>query len=188
MSHVPLRLTTSSADSTKALAAALSTLARPGDLVLLVGDLGAGKTAFTQGFGSGLGVDEQITSPTFALVQGYEGRLHLHHLDVYRLEQVNEALDLGLAEMLDDGSVTIIEWGDTIVGALPRDFLEVRITFGDGPDDRSLVLTSVGPSWQSRWVALTTTSAEWAEQTDVGDTDGAGNTDGDGAEGGSDAC
>ena len=165
MSHVPLHLATSSAEETKTLAAALSTLARPGDLVLLVGDLGAGKTAFTQGFGTGLGVEERITSPTFALVQGYEGRLHLHHLDVYRLEQVNEALDLGLAEMLDDGSVTLIEWGDTIVGALPRDYLEVRITFGDGPDDRSLLVTSVGPSWQSRWVALTAATADWAATT-----------------------
>ena len=163
MGHLPVRATTSSVDHTRALAAALSELARPCDLFLLVGDLGAGKTAFTQGFGGGLGVQEQITSPTFALVHGYTGRLPLNHLDVYRLEQVNEALDLGLAELLDDGSVTIIEWGDTIVGALPRDYLEVRITFGEGPEDRVLELTAVGPSWQARGVAVARTLAPWSE-------------------------
>ena len=98
---------TASPDQTRALAAALAELARPSDLVVLVGDLGAGKTAFTQGFGLGLGVDEQITSPTFALVRSYTGRLDMYHLDVYRLEQVAEALDLGLSELLDDGSVTL---------------------------------------------------------------------------------
>ena len=79
---VPLAAVTHSVDETRAVAAALAELARPGDLLLLVGDLGAGKTAFTQGFGAGLGIDEQITSPTFALVQGYTGRLDLNHLDV----------------------------------------------------------------------------------------------------------
>jgi tRNA threonylcarbamoyladenosine biosynthesis protein TsaE len=161
MGHLSLQTRTSSVEQTRALAAALSELARPCDLFLLVGDLGAGKTAFTQGFGGGLGVEEQITSPTFALVHGYTGRLPLNHLDVYRLEQVNEALDLGLAELLDDGSVTIIEWGDTIVGALPRDFLEIRITFGDGADDRELELTPVGPSWQARTAALASALAPW---------------------------
>ena len=98
------------------------------DLLLLVGDLGAGKTAFTQGFGAGLGVEDQVTSPTFSLVRQYEGRLDLNHLDVYRLEQVSEALDLGLSELLDEGAVTGIEWGDTILPALLSDYLVVRIT------------------------------------------------------------
>lgn len=153
--------TTESVESTRALAAALAELARPGDLLLLVGDLGAGKTAFTQGFGAGLGVDEQITSPTFSLVHGYTGRLDLNHLDVYRLEQVNEALDLGLSELLDDGSVTLIEWGDTITSALPRDYLEVRITFGEGPDDRRLELSPVGSRWQARVRAMSVALATW---------------------------
>lgn len=120
---------TSSVEETRDLAAALAELARPSDLLVLVGDLGVGKTAFTQGFGRGLGVDEQITSPTFALVRSYTGRLDLYHLDVYRLEQVSETLDLGLSELLDDGAVTIIEWGDTIAPALPHDYLEVHLRF-----------------------------------------------------------
>jgi len=161
MSH-PLVTTTGSVIHTRALAAALAELARPGDLLLLVGDLGAGKTAFTQGFGAGLGIDEQITSPTFALVRGYTGRLDLNHLDVYRLEQINEALDLGLSELLDDGSVTIIEWGDTITRALPRDYLEVRITFGEGEEDRIIELAPVGSRWQARTRALSVAVASWA--------------------------
>lgn len=126
---------TASVLETRDLAAALAELARPSDLLVLVGELGAGKTAFTQGFGRGLGIDEQITSPTFALVRSYTGRLDLYHLDVYRLEQVSEALDLGLSELLDDGSVTVIEWGDTIAPALPHDYLEVHLRFDvpDGP-------------------------------------------------------
>jgi tRNA threonylcarbamoyladenosine biosynthesis protein TsaE len=163
-------LVTSSVEQTRSVGAAIAELARPGDLLLLVGDLGAGKTAFTQGLGAGLGVDEQITSPTFALVQGYTGRLDLHHLDVYRLEQVNEALDLGLSELLDDGSVTAIEWGDTITAALPRDYLEVRITFGEGPDDRRIELRCVGSSWQARRRALGVAVAPWVDPTASGES------------------
>lgn len=146
----PVRMTSDSPVQTRLIAATVAELARPGDLVLLVGDLGAGKTAFTQGFGAGLGVAEPITSPTFALVRGYEGRLGLHHLDVYRLGQIEEALDLGLSELLDDGSVTVIEWGDTIAAALPHDYLEISITFGDGDDDRVLEFRAAGSQWRPR--------------------------------------
>lgn len=152
----------SSPEQTRELAAAIAELARPCDLVLLVGDLGAGKTAFTQGFGRGLGVDDQITSPTFALVQSYTGRLDLYHLDVYRLEHMNEALDLGLSEMLDDESVTVIEWGDKITQALPRDYLEVSITFGEGEEDRLFDLRPVGSRWQARMRALTVALSAWS--------------------------
>lgn len=152
---------TTSVEQTRALAAAIAELARPGDLLLLVGDLGAGKTAFTQGFGTGLGVDEPITSPTFALVQSYQGRLELHHLDVYRLDHLHEAVDLGLSELLDDESVTLIEWGDTITATLPRDYLEVRIRFAGESDERQIQLCPVGPSWQPRRRALGVAAAEW---------------------------
>jgi tRNA threonylcarbamoyladenosine biosynthesis protein TsaE len=152
---------TASADETKQLAAAVAELARAGDLILLAGDLGAGKTAFTQGFGRALGVTDVITSPTFTLVNQYQGRLALFHLDVYRLDQVDEVLDLGLAEMLDEGGVTVIEWGDTIIPALPADYLEVRLRLGEGDDDRVAEVQLVGPSWSARTRALTTALAPW---------------------------
>jgi len=159
---------TTSAEETRDLAAALAELARPSDLLVLVGDLGAGKTAFTQGFGRGLGIDDQITSPTFALVQSYTGRLDLYHLDVYRLDQVAEALDLGLSELLDDGAVTVIEWGDAIAPVLPHDYLEVHLRFVDGPDgvpaadDREVELVPIGPRWSARVRALGAAVAPWS--------------------------
>jgi len=154
---------TKAVDETRALAAALAELARPGDIVVLAGDLGAGKTAFTQGYGRELGVAEQITSPTFTLVSQYlDGRLPLNHLDVYRLGQIEEVADLGLTELLDEGGVTIIEWGDTITPALPADFLEIRIRLGDGDDDRVLEIETVGPRWSARLRALATVLAPWA--------------------------
>ena len=173
---------TASVDETRDLAAALAELARPSDLLVLVGDLGAGKTAFTQGFGRGLGIDEQITSPTFALVRSYTGRLDLYHLDVYRLEQVAEALDLGLPELLDDGSVTVIEWGDSIAPVLPHDYLEVHLRFDvteggavDGEDgaafeQRTVELRPVGPRWSARLRALGAAVAPWS----AGDAAGRG--------------
>lgn len=170
---------TTSADETKELAAALAELARPGDLLLLVGDLGAGKTAFTQGFGAALGIDELITSPTFTLVNTYEGRLELNHLDVYRLEDLAEFEDLGMGEMLDDGSVTVIEWGDAVAPALPSDYLEIRVAFdevavaidptGASDDVRVLELVPVGPRWAARIRAVATAVAPWIHEPEGDD-------------------
>ncbi len=155
--------TTASVGDTQALAEALSAVARPGDVVVLAGDLGAGKTAFVQGFGRGLGIADRITSPTFTLVHVYDGgRLPVHHLDVYRLEQISEALDLGLAEMLDEGGVVLVEWGDAILPVLPHDRLEVRLTFGDGDDDRQLAFALAGASWAARLDQLQAALRPWA--------------------------
>lgn len=159
---------TTSVEETRELGEALAPLARPGDVVVLAGDLGAGKTAFVQGFGRGLGVTERITSPTFTLVHVYDGRLPVHHLDVYRLDQISEALDLGLSEMLDEPGVVLIEWGDAITPVLPHDYLEAQLTFGEGDDDRSLTLRAVGSGWASRQRDIAAAVARWrpAEQSD----------------------
>jgi len=145
---------TKSPDETRALAGELAPLTVPGDTVLLAGGLGSGKTVFAQGFGRGLGVVEPITSPTFIIVRGYEGRMPLFHLDVYRLDQMQELIDLGMSEMLDEGGVALIEWGDRVEPALPPDFLEVRIEPGDAEDDRTLRFRAVGPRWPARLDAL----------------------------------
>jgi tRNA threonylcarbamoyladenosine biosynthesis protein TsaE len=163
---VPLAARTASVDETRKLAAALAELARPGDLLVLAGDLGAGKTAFVQGFGRGLDVAEPITSPTFTLAQQYEGRLVVHHLDVYRLAHLAEVAELGLSELLDEGGVTLIEWGDAIAPLLPGDYLEVRLTYGEADDDeRRIALRPVGPGWAQRQVSLLLAVAPWAEAT-----------------------
>ena len=145
-----IETSTSSAEGTRRLGRTVAEMTRPGDLLLLTGDLGAGKTAFTQGLALGLGVAQPVTSPTFTLAHRYEGRIRLHHLDVYRLEHAEEVADLDVPELLDDDAVTVIEWGDTIRAALPADYLEVRFAFGDGDDDRRVAFLPVGPAWSAR--------------------------------------
>jgi tRNA threonylcarbamoyladenosine biosynthesis protein TsaE len=159
----PLVLRTDGAIATKALAIAISQVAVAGDLVILAGELGAGKTTFAQGFATGLGITDSVTSPTFTLVREYEGPgLGLRHLDVYRLHQLSEATDLGLSEMLDEEAVMLVEWGDAIVAALPSDHLDVRITFGDGDDDRLVEVVASGTRWSARMRALADLLAGWS--------------------------
>ena len=145
-----MTIRTGSPDATRALAAALGPLLEPGDVVSLVGELGAGKTAFAQGLAHGLGVAGPVTSPTFTIVQEYEGRLPVAHVDVYRLETVQDLYDLGFDELIDDGRVTIVEWGDLIAQALSPDHLVVRIDPGDADTERVLELSFHGAHWLGR--------------------------------------
>jgi len=138
--------------ATQRIARALAAVVGPGDVIVLNGDLGAGKTTFTQGFAAGLGVTEPVTSPTFTLVQEYVGAHRLHHLDLYRLSGPDEVQDLALDELLDDGGITIIEWGDRMAAQLPADRLTVSIELGPArcPDHRRFCLEPSGESWTSR--------------------------------------
>lgn len=159
---------THSVDETRALAAALAPVLRPGDLVLLAGELGAGKTAFVQGLGHGLGATDQITSPTFTLAQQYDSDPALHHVDVYRLGNLNEVLDLGLTELLDDGGVVAVEWGDVIMPVVANDYLKVRLSLGESIDERIVTFRAVGPSWSDRSFDLAHTTAPWRQAVDEG--------------------
>ena len=162
MSWKAWRLTTTSAAETGELAASLAGLAQPGDLVVLGGEMGAGKTAFAKGFARGLGITEAVTSPTFTIIREYAGgRLALHHLDVYRLDHLREVVDLGLGEMLDEDAVMLVEWGDAVLPALPDQYLELRITFGEDDDQRLLELRGVGGSWPARARVVAETVAPW---------------------------
>lgn len=159
----PLLACTDSVEATREMAAALASLLRSRDVLLLSGDLGAGKTAFVQGLGAALGVAERITSPTFTLVHEYEARLRLHHLDVYRLDSLDEVVDLGLPELLEDG-VTVVEWGEQILPALGVGHLRLRFTFGDvdGPPDRRWIEVSAnGASWGWRREQVVDTLRPW---------------------------
>ena len=156
---------TKSAEDTRELAAALASVLRPGDLVLLSGELGAGKTTLVQGLGRALGVTEPITSPTFTLMRNYDARIPLVHVDVYRLDHLQEVLDLGIAELIDNEAVALIEWGDLAEPVLPADFLEVRLRYTDtdtGDDDaRDLELRLVGSRWAVRSDAITAVIDRW---------------------------
>ena len=122
-----LQLCAASVADTHAIAAAVARLARRGDIVLLSGEMGAGKTAFAQGFGRALGVTEPITSPTFTLVHSYPlDGLTLHHADLYRLERTSEVADLALGELAAFDGIVLIEWGNVIDGAFP-DHLSVHM-------------------------------------------------------------
>ena len=153
---------TKGVDETRALAATIAELARPGDVLVLTGELGAGKTAFAQGFAAGLGVTEQVTSPTFTIARPYQGRLTMNHLDVYRLDYLQEAVDLGLSELVDDGAVTLVEWGEVVLPALPGDRLDVLLLHGDEDDLRTLQLHPVGRTWASRADALAGALFRWS--------------------------
>ena len=150
-----MTMRTASVAETRALAAALAPLVRVGDCIVLAGEMGAGKTAFTQGLAAALGVDEPVTSPTFTLVHTYTtGRVRLHHVDVYRLDRTGEVEDLGLAELLDDG-VEVVEWGDAVRESLPADRLEIGIGFGARADDERVVdFEPLGRTWAARETQL----------------------------------
>ena len=160
-----MNVRTNSVEETRALAGAIAPLLRPGDLLILSGDLGGGKTAFVQGLAASLGISEPVTSPTFVLAQIYEGPLRLHHLDAYRLNSPEEMIDLAVPELLADRAVTAIEWGERFLDELPADYLQIRFGLGDvrlPADVREIELNPVGPSWQKRTDALREATRGWA--------------------------
>jgi tRNA threonylcarbamoyladenosine biosynthesis protein TsaE len=150
-----LSLATHSATETIAVGAAVGRALRVGDLVVLAGDLGAGKTTFVKGIARALGVTEPVTSPTFTIVQEYDGTIPLAHVDVYRLDRIQEVHDVGFEELFDRRAV-VVEWGEAIARVLPRDRLVVRLDLRDdgADDDRDLVIVAHGPSWNARMPGL----------------------------------
>lgn len=165
----PVWLSTDSAEATREAAAALAVLCVPGDVLLLSGDLGAGKTTFAQGFGRALGVEEQVTSPTFTLVRQYEvrdspnGVRNLLHADVYRLDRLGEIADLGLGELVEDGGVALVEWGEAAEPVLGRGALSlVLVADPDAESRRTVTVTAAGPSWADRWDRLVAALEPWS--------------------------
>ena len=124
-----LTVTVSSPEETNELGCRLGSLAEKDMVFLLDGDLGAGKTALTQGIAKGLGIARNVTSPTFTILKIYKGRLTLYHIDAYRLEDVHQ--DLGFEEFLDDGGLTVIEWSQFVPELIPEEHLNVRIDLGN---------------------------------------------------------
>jgi len=148
------RALTHSTDETLELAGTVGELLRAGDVVSLVGDLGAGKTVFARGVARALGVTEPVVSPSFTIVREYDGRMPLVHVDVYRIDSVQELYDLGFEELVRDDAVTLVEWGDMIDGLLPADRLDVRLAPGDTDDERVVEIEGHGRSWRARAAEL----------------------------------
>jgi tRNA threonylcarbamoyladenosine biosynthesis protein TsaE len=139
----------STVDDTRAFGRSLATLLRAGDLVLLSGPLGAGKTALAQGIGAGLGVPGEVTSPTFVIARVHRGgRLPFVHVDAYRLGSAVEVDDLDLDASVEE-SVTVVEWGGGLVEQLADAYLEVRIARHED-ETRTVTLVPHGGDWLSR--------------------------------------
>ena len=156
-----IELVTRAVDETREVAAALAELLGPGDVVSLSGDLGAGKTAFVQGAATALGVTDPVGSPTFVLVREYRGHVPIYHLDVYRLERLQEVLDLGFEDFLDPRGVVFVEWGDAIEPLLPDSHLRVGLRIEDDGDTRRLAVHPQGRSWAPRWERLEAVLGAW---------------------------
>ncbi|MBP2646257.1 MAG: tsaE [Firmicutes bacterium] len=116
-----------------------------GDVICLSGDLGAGKTLFTQGIAEGLGVSEDVTSPTFTIMQVYEeGRLAIYHFDLYRLDRIDELENIGFDEYIGHAGVAIIEWADKFREYMPQEYLWIEILLGQEPNERIIRVNGVG--------------------------------------------
>jgi len=152
----PHTFTITSAEQMQNFGVALSQLLEPGDVVVLNGDLGAGKTCLVQGLARGLGVQAAVTSPTFVLMRQYEGRIPLVHVDVYRLTSLSDVNDLG-DDVLADDCITAIEWGEAIRPVLGDTFLDIDITVAPTetePERRIVAVQGYGGLWSERNDAL----------------------------------
>ncbi|MCI0130361.1 MULTISPECIES: tRNA (adenosine(37)-N6)-threonylcarbamoyltransferase complex ATPase subunit type 1 TsaE [Enterococcaceae] len=142
----------------------LSELAQPGDVFILTGELGAGKTTFSKGFAKGLGITQMIKSPTYTLIREYDnGRLPLYHMDVYRLEGASD--DLGLEEYLDGEGVCLIEWGELIKDTIDNTFIEI-ILHKTSEDTRFITIENYGETERYNQINALMTALEEDQKND----------------------
>lgn len=144
-----LKIVSQSAEQTHELGRQLGKLLQQGDIICLTGDLGAGKTAFTKGIGAGLEIKEFITSPTYTIINEYEGRIPLFHFDVYRLEGVEEMYELGYEEYFFGDGTVVVEWADIVQDIIPQERLWITILRGKSEDSREIILDASGERYQN---------------------------------------
>ncbi len=142
------KLESDSAEKTNQIGQRLATFLEPGDVLGLSGELGSGKTVLTKGVAKGLKVKETITSPTFAIIREYQGRLPLFHFDVYRIE-AKHLEELGYEDYFFSNGVSIVEWSERVAGKLPKDYLEIDLSYGHGESDRVINFIGHG-NWEQR--------------------------------------
>jgi tRNA threonylcarbamoyladenosine biosynthesis protein TsaE len=149
-----------SPEDTKKLGAALGRMANEGDIFFLVGDLGAGKTCLTQGIAIGLGVKENVMSPTFVLVREHKGRMPLYHIDLYRLDKIDEIINLGLEQYLDDYGLSVIEWAEKGSEVLPLENLFIGLNY-ISESERNLTFKSNGTRYYDLLNKLKSEFEKW---------------------------
>lgn len=133
---------------TRRLGTNLGRLAQPGDVILLTGDLGSGKTTLVQGISRGLGVREPARSPTFVLVSEHHGRLPLYHVDLYRVEGLEEAIDIGIEEFVEGEGVCVVEWADRVPDVFPLEHLSIHLEM-TGARTRRLRISAKGARYET---------------------------------------
>jgi tRNA threonylcarbamoyladenosine biosynthesis protein TsaE len=156
----PLEFISYSTEETQRLGIQLGKLAKAGDVMLLVGELGTGKTCLAQGIAWGLGIDDYTLSPSFVLIREYQGRLLLYHIDFYRLDSIEEVVDLGLDDYLYGDGVCVVEWAERALPVLPEEHLLVKLEHL-GENERKLCLEPKGEHYEEliselkrRWSSL----------------------------------
>lgn len=142
-----LQLTSHSPEQTQSLGVSLGKLAQLGDIFLLNGNLGSGKTCLTQGIAWGLGVKEHAFSPSFIIVREYQGRLPLYHIDLYRLDHIEEIINLALEEYLYGNGICVIEWADKGMEVMPEENMLITLSY-ISPTDRSICLKPNGDRYK----------------------------------------
>ena len=157
-------------EETRKVAAAVAGALRAGDVVALTGELGAGKTCFVQGAAAQLGVTERVTSPSFVLRREYDGAPPILHMDIYRLETLQEVIDLGYEEVFDHSRITFIEWGDAMSPLLPRDHLELEFrlpavgaAIETEVEPRQIVVRPRGEDWLRRVSSMRAALNPWLD-------------------------
>ncbi|MFB0918760.1 MAG: tRNA (adenosine(37)-N6)-threonylcarbamoyltransferase complex ATPase subunit type 1 TsaE [Clostridiaceae bacterium] len=141
-----MKIVTNSVEETMKVGMNLAKILQSGDVVLLNGDLGAGKTHLVKGIALGLGIDETVTSPTFTIENKYKGNeYNLNHFDVYRVNDEDEILDIGFEESIYSEDISVIEWSDLILGILPEENIDIRITRDPASEDRRIIQISFNP-------------------------------------------
>ena len=155
-----LKLASNSPEQTQNLGRLLGKLAQAGDIFLLTGNLGSGKTCLTQGIAWGLGVKEYAMSPSFVLVREYYGRLPLYHIDLYRLDHIEEIVDLGLEEYLEGNGICVIEWAEKGKAVLPGDSLLINLSY-TSESDRDLSLKPNGERYMELMGSLSEELKTW---------------------------
>lgn len=144
-----LKIISKSAEQTNSLGISLGKQLQQGDIICLTGDLGAGKTAFTKGIGEGLEIKEFITSPTYTIINEYEGRIPLYHFDVYRLEGVEEMYELGYEEYFFGDGAVVVEWADIVKDIIPLERLWITIIRGKEEDTREIIIEATGERYHT---------------------------------------
>jgi len=144
-----INIETHSFEETVEFGEKLGNVLKSGDIISLSGDLGTGKTAFTNGIAKSLGITSYITSPTFTIVNEYEGKIPLYHFDVYRISEPDDMFDIGFEEYINSEGITIIEWGEQIKEILPEEIINVNITkkLDKGLDVREISVDFIGEKY-----------------------------------------